>query len=84
MTWQRDALEVNCGRCRFVEPTVGDDDEPRADCRRYPPQYVVIDGEPVTIWPQVNGDDWCGEFVLRPGEFSVTPAERRPRPAPGM
>lgn len=56
-----------CTSCRFAEPGVaedatGDPAEPVLWCRRYPPVVIVLDDMPGRLFPQVNGDDWCGEW----------------------
>src|SRR5690554_1318726 len=53
----------SCSTCRYAEPVmVGPDrDDPRLECRRLPPALITLGGEPVTICPQVQADDWCGE-----------------------
>ena len=56
------APATECGRCRFADPVIVEDDGPRLLCRRYPPRG---DGE-WSDWPAVCADDWCGEF--RPPE----------------
>ena len=36
------------------------------ECRRYPPQIVAFEVEPVEVlWPETTADDWCGEFRRR-------------------
>lgn len=36
-----------------------------SDCRRYPPQMVVVDGQMACCWPEVDSAHWCGEFQRR-------------------
>ena len=57
--------EVECGTCQYAEPTIGTDEQPFLECRRYPPtvMWVDRDGEPLRTWPSVSGDDWCGEWT---------------------
>lgn len=31
-------------------------------CHRYPPQFVVDEGEVGSAFPVVSADDWCGEY----------------------
>lgn len=74
-TTSTDVADPSCVTCAFAEPiAAGDDGLPRTECRRYPPQVVVLrkptilrskpDGydAPVMVWPQVDSDDWCGEW----------------------
>ena len=44
-----------CPGCRFFEPVFT-----HGLCRRYAPRPSVDGSEPA--WPEVAGDDWCGEF----------------------
>ena len=47
--------------------------EPFGTCRRKPPQPVVktikeVDSEQYfAVWPEVNDEDFCGEYKLKPG-----------------
>jgi DNA-directed RNA polymerase subunit RPC12/RpoP len=38
------------------------------ECRRYPPQTIAegLDGERTTYFPDIEIDDWCGEWKLPP------------------
>jgi hypothetical protein len=50
----------HCKTCSLWDP--GDP----GICRRYPPQVVPIDataGITLTMWPETDKDDWCGEWV---------------------
>lgn len=51
-----------CVDCRFAAIEVGTDDQPRFDCHRYPPVFMVVHGVPAVAFAQVAPDDWCGEF----------------------
>lgn len=54
----------SCSTCTFMSIEVGDDAEPRMDCRRFPPIVTDDDGEGlVNVWPQVRDEDWCGEWT---------------------
>lgn len=48
-----------CSNCRFFNPA-GEGLFELPVCRRYPP---VND-----CWPQVEDEDWCGEWQGKPGE----------------
>lgn len=64
---QADAVSrPTCSTCTYLDPTVGEDGEPRADCRRWPPVLIVLDGYPTKVLPQVDSDDWCGEHRRGP------------------
>lgn len=58
--------EESCRTCRYADPTIGDDAVPYVACRRYPPLPIVVDGEPVEVFPTATEADWCGEW--RPGD----------------
>jgi hypothetical protein len=52
-----------CHNCRHFE--VGDDSG--AECHRFPPQVILDHTDTTRLdcdsrWPQVYGDDWCGEW----------------------
>lgn len=51
----------DCSHCAHAEPVVFPG-VPVMECRRYPPIVIVIADEANKMWPQVDGDDWCGEF----------------------
>lgn len=53
---------MTCETCRFAEPTVTDDEFLVMECRRFPPTTIVIDDDPMRLWPQVATGEWCGEF----------------------
>ena len=52
----------SCIECRYAQARVASGDEPVLDCRRYPPAVIVLNGDPMTVWTQVDGDDLCGEW----------------------
>lgn len=54
--------ESSCQTCEFAEPTVDEDDGPGLECRRFPPQILVVDGHPMRAFPGVDASDWCGEW----------------------
>lgn len=53
-----------CGACRFFEADESNPAKPMQEgsglCRRYPP--VVVGAMPETALPDVDSNDWCGEF----------------------
>jgi hypothetical protein len=70
----------SCVTCRFASPVImpldhdgADAPNPVVECRRYPPQFVAVDGEPVIGWPQVNADDWCGEYKATAVRLTLEP-----------
>lgn len=58
-------LDRCCEKCRYYEPE-------RRECRRYPPQLWCAtesngDASYGEAFPQVSKDQWCGEFMGKPG-----------------
>jgi hypothetical protein len=53
---------MTCGECRHAEPVILGD-EPAVECRRYPAQIFVAEGEVLQAWPNVQIGDWCSEFT---------------------
>lgn len=64
-----------CSTCRYAELTV-DGDDPRVECRRFPPQLLMAVGVEIDLgdeterteigsqgWPIVQSEDWCGEWA---------------------
>ncbi|MBV6448541.1 MAG: hypothetical protein FCKEOINB_02197 [Nitrosomonas sp.] len=54
-----------CVSCAHSEPAIDDEAVPYLQCRRFPPQFGVVDGEMVRAWAQVDESDWCGEHQPR-------------------
>lgn len=55
---------MNCATCRFMDLAVGEDDEPRMECHRYPPVLIGFLGdEAVQTYPTVYDASWCGEWA---------------------
>ena len=61
----------SCKTCQFFDKSVRDD---TGKCRRFPAVYVEKHG---WVYPQVYGDDWCGEYVMY-----TNPVQLRDRTAP--
>lgn len=58
---------MECSRCLYYSPS--DEDPHTGECRRHPP--VVFDRpgqwvERMSVWPDVNWLNWCGEFKYDP------------------
>lgn len=55
----------NCKNFKFFHP-----DSPAGMCRAHPPVVLqAIEGSdlpanPVTHWPEVDAEDWCGEWFV--------------------
>jgi hypothetical protein len=62
--WQRD--QQACGNCRFVsEVPPLKNPNALAHCLRHAPQPTQNGRAPVSYWPIVEFDDWCGEWKPR-------------------
>ena len=60
------SAERSCLSCQFMEMTVDDHDgEPFMQCRRLPPLVAPLDDDLITLFPVVDDQMWCGEFVSR-------------------
>lgn len=61
-----DMIKDECGSCKFCKETDNTFDDEDGSCFRYPPQIIVLSSGGTsggaTYWPDVNKDDWCGEF----------------------
>jgi len=58
------SIQKRCDTCRFVgEQLIRDVDGPVRVCRRLAPRAHIIDDDPFAIWPRVEEDDWCGEWL---------------------
>lgn len=66
-----------CGGCRHFKRYVAPPGNTFGECRHHSP--VVIDAsyrhpeagfqyESRTAWPEVNSDDWCGDFEAKRGD----------------
>ena len=63
----------NCGSCRYYraferEPDDDDEEEgPTGVCRRYPP-LTLMSMPPISVFPEVSTEEWCGEYMPREDE----------------
>lgn len=59
----RSMIIGNCCDCRYS--TIDPDSPPDVvgECRRYAPKYATELGASTRVWPIVEYEDWCGEFV---------------------
>jgi hypothetical protein len=63
----------SCATCEFTEVTTTDDtNEPVLQCRRRPPQLMAIGEVVQQSWPQMDAQDWCGEWTPSPDDASPT------------
>lgn len=53
-----DSQLQHCGNCMFRQRHPDD----KAYCHRFPPAPLYPDPGVVTRYPQVEHDDWCGEY----------------------
>jgi hypothetical protein len=70
----------SCPNCRYYDPPY--EGENLGTCCRFPPQVVFLaappgsfHGKTVTLFPQVEEEDWCGEWQ------SISAAPRTVEPA---
>jgi len=68
-------MDKRCDHCMHAYPL----DKPHdAECRRHAPLATGgLHGPVETIWPRVNGWQWCGDFEGKPLE---TDAPETPQP----
>lgn len=58
------ALEPNCTQCRFFRYYDDKKTEDFGICRRNPPTPFIDDsGSVASVWPMVNDQNFCGEFI---------------------
>lgn len=60
-THPRSARTSTCGTCALAEVKVTEDG-PVLECRRFPPLLVVIEDDLRRLFPQVDAEEWCGEY----------------------
>lgn len=67
--WEADLPNWRCRNCKYWKQHRPEYDS--GDCRAHPPlpfAAYALDGSGSnvfdTLWPQVGGKDWCGEFRL--------------------
>jgi len=52
-----------CNKCIFWKRWENNIDPNHGDCKKHSPIIVSDrDGEYSSIWPDTDGDDWCGSF----------------------
>lgn len=56
--------ERNCTTCWHYRPADTGTAEAAdyGECRAHPPDVVVINDEPLSLFPQVDGEEDCGEW----------------------
>jgi len=57
-------MDKKCENCVYFHLDISHE---FGECRHYPPDTHVIDGEVVTVFPLVLNDEWCGEWTEREG-----------------
>lgn len=55
---------ARCGRCRYFDTSITDEDGMRSPCRINPPLVPFAARSPAGEWPFVDEADWCGAFVF--------------------
>lgn len=63
-----DISKRSCARCVFAQEAAGVTvlNVGAFSCFRFPPSMMVLQGQTVSLYPLVNKNMWCGEFVERP------------------
>lgn len=56
------SCETCCWREVIITETEDGELDPASECRRNPPTVVLWGDELTTFWPQVAGNEWCGEW----------------------
>ena len=56
-------MEPKCADCKFFQEVFK-----WGLCRRNPPVANLESDSVNGTWPEVNDNDWCGEFAPRPEE----------------
>lgn len=58
------AIKPDCSVCIYFRKHDKKTDTVIGICRRYPPQIVIDnDGDPMSLWPLVDDQNFCGEFT---------------------
>ena len=69
-------MKQQCATCAYAEPAVLADDETLVmECHRYPP-VIVGTSTLFQARPQVEGQEWCGEWKPKDPIQPVTGAQR--------
>ena len=78
----------SCETCRFWDRH--GEGRSKGRCKVHAPAIVVVDGVPLSRWPNTSSDDWCGEWAekdtLEPGLKAARPYPKLSgvdRPEPG-
>lgn len=61
---------MHCESCDWVKRVEESDEGPSAlECRRFPPRGGTVTAGsvsvPVSLWPRVEGSDYCGEYTYK-------------------
>jgi hypothetical protein len=65
-TQDKRSVPARCANCRFWLSHDGTKDgEQFGECKRFPPNWVTVDGHMEQSCPLTNPLDWCGEFQMR-------------------
>jgi len=63
-----DVEEIRCGDCKFFASARPQGRDIGGECRRYPPQPIVLGDKIKNRWPLVFDHQGCGEWVPLPDE----------------
>jgi hypothetical protein len=50
-----------CENCKYYEYYEGEEGE-EGKCHFFPPQILLVGEDPMTFFPDVERNDWCGRF----------------------
>lgn len=65
-----------CGTCKHLSPCKNSQVVPeRTECRCHPPQVVLVKDQRTSVWPEVEDEDWCGQWAE--GKQQVKPGTKR-------
>jgi hypothetical protein len=58
-----EVMERNCTNCAHFRraPSETAEEQDFGECRAHPPLLIVVDDEPVSMYPLVTADEYCGE-----------------------
>jgi len=73
--------DPTCSTCGYFQTNLPDTPDVFGICHRNPPQVIAGPGGPVTAFPVLRVDHWCGEHDVFPQRPFVAPAPVEPTAA---
>ena len=58
---------MRCETCMFFHKVIASIGE----CRKNVPKIIQEINDSIGIWPEVEDDKWCGEFVFNSGKLFI-------------